>query len=222
MANIIESKLIEVYKHASNGGELDPKTVGKIVGGPGNPATKGEAYLKALVERWPDEFGADKDELPEDPSDDQPEPSAPEQSEEDEDEDEDDDLSGLEDFEEEEEEEEPEPEPVKATPAPAAAKPAKEPKPAVTVVSAPAAAPAITSALLLGESNQIEAKLEIVSISGGTIALRRGIPKDEVVLTLKGKQVTVDLEDLKRRRADETVHGLRVVQLIGLAEAAKA
>lgn len=211
--DINQDKLLVLYKHSSkNGLPADPKAVADIVKhGRGNPIGIGRAYLQALKEKWPDEFGKGDPGNEELPDDDEPEKETPAAAEDDDD----DGFGDLNDLD-DEPEPAPTPEPVKEAPKSPLAKPPKAERIPTTVVGASE----VTVAFLETPEGTVE-KLEIVAIKDGAIVVRRPVPTDNVVLTLRGQQITVDLEYLKRQAAGVVIEGLPVSRLIELATAAK-
>jgi len=104
--------------------------------------------------------------------------------------------------------------PVESKPAPAPApKPAPQKTPQKTIVKR----------YFLTDANGTARELDLKSENSGgaTFALKQ--PKDEVQIILKGQAVTIDLEDLRRRPADQPVapYDIPASRLITLGELAK-
>lgn len=66
------------------------------------------------------------------------------------------------------------------------------------------------------------AALELVASKNGTVVLEEPRPKDPVTLIVKGKQVTVDLIELRNGSMGRVLHGVTAGRLIEMAELAKA
>lgn len=66
------------------------------------------------------------------------------------------------------------------------------------------------------------AALEVVASKNGTVVLEEPRPKDPVDLIIRGKQVTVDLIELRGGSPTRVLHGVPAHRLIEMAELAKA
>lgn len=71
------------------------------------------------------------------------------------------------------------------------------------------------------KSDGLLKELSLVKVKGGRTILEIKEPKDLVTILVKGQPVEVDLLKLRRMDLSETVHGVAVGLLIGLAELAK-
>lgn len=63
--------------------------------------------------------------------------------------------------------------------------------------------------------------LEVVKNKAGTIILQTKIPRDLVVVKLRGQDVELDILELQRADQSEVRHGLAVSTLLTIARAAK-
>lgn len=85
---------------------------------------------------------------------------------------------------------------------------------------APATTPEVTDVIFLNPDNTTE-RLEIVKAKGSKVFVQRAVKRDLVKLIVRGEEVTVDCEELRKLPADVVVHGFRVDKVLAAAELAR-
>lgn len=91
------------------------------------------------------------------------------------------------------------------------------PAPAVKSPTAPKAAP-FSKAIVQRHADGSTTSYRVVTETGSTLLIEEDLPKDLVTVTLGGKPVELDVNELKRLPGNSEAHGRPVASLLQLCE----